>query len=62
MADNKHLLQSKTFWLAAVQIILGILTALQDQMVEGASITLLGILFIALRVVSKSPVFILDSK
>jgi uncharacterized membrane protein len=62
MAESKPIWQSKTFWLAVVQIVLGILTALQDQMVEGASITLLGLLFITLRVVSKSPVFVLDSK
>ena len=54
--DSKPIWKSRTFWLAILQIAVGISDAFQQQLLTGASISILGVIFIILRVVSKSPI------
>jgi uncharacterized membrane protein len=56
MAQAKKLWESKTFWLAVLQIVVGILTALLEELTLGSTITLLGIIQIVLRTITKHPV------
>jgi len=58
MADDttKSLWQSKTFWLAVLQIAIGIATATQQELVLGSTFTLIGFIQIILRVVTSSSI------
>lgn len=51
---NKPFYKSKTFWVGAISVVVGILTYCQGQLDTGASITLQGILMVLLRTLTNT--------
>ena len=56
--SSKPFYKSKTFWLGALNIVIGVCTYLSGQIDSGAAITLNGILIIVLRVITNRAVTI----
>ena len=56
MGEIKSIWKSKTFWVAVIQIIAGILLAVSDQLMAGGALTASGIVAVILRSVTSSGV------
>ena len=52
----KKLVASKTFWVGVCEIVAGIALLVQGSLEAGVPVTIIGILKIILRVVTKEPV------
>ncbi|WP_298753762.1 hypothetical protein [uncultured Arcobacter sp.] len=50
--DTKSFFKSKTLWVAVISVVMGLLQWLQGQIEVGASITLMGALMVALRLIT----------
>lgn len=62
VVEEKPFYKSKTFWVGVLQVVIGVLTYIQDQLGIGASLTISGILMVALRLITKQPVSIKRKK
>ncbi len=49
----KKIYLSKTIWVGTIEVVIGILTAIQADLVSGVTITIAGIIMIILRAVTK---------
>jgi uncharacterized membrane protein len=56
METSKPIYKSRTFWIAVLQILIGVLTAVNQELIIGSTITLLGLIQIILRTVTTTPV------
>ena len=54
MEDVKNIFKSKTFWIGAIAVIIGILEAISSELTNGGELTILGVLMIVLRVFTKT--------
>jgi hypothetical protein len=54
MEEKKSIFKSKTFWVGALTVVIGLLQAIQGEIVNGASISTLGLVNIALRLVTET--------
>ena len=56
MADKKVFYKSKTFWFNALILLIGIVSTALDQLSSGIPITVVGILGIVLRTLTKEEI------
>ena len=57
--ETKSIFFSRTFWFGLLEIVGGVVTALVGELQQGATLTVMGIVTIILRVVTKSGVKIM---
>lgn len=55
----KPIWESKTFWLAVIPIVVGVLNWVQGNLADGVPLTIYGLLAVVLRLITKEPVSLL---
>lgn len=53
---DKSIFKSKTFWVAMITLGLGVIEAIQGQIETGATISVIGVANVVLRIVTKEAV------
>ena len=56
MVQEKNIFKSKTFWLSMATLALGVVEGIKGQLDSGATLSILGVLQLILRVVTKEAV------
>lgn len=56
MEEKKSIFKSKTFWVGLLTVLIGLLQAIQGELQSGVSLSTLGLVNIALRLVTETKV------
>ena len=58
MDESKPIWKSKTFWVAVLTVLAGVVSYIQGELASGATLTVIGVVNVLLRLVTTNPVFI----